>query len=83
MKEYVLVIIKPDGMAKALAGHVLSRFLQTELQLIASRVIQVSKELAEQHYAPLKDEPHFQRAVDFLSGKTYKNKKVLVLIFEG
>jgi nucleoside-diphosphate kinase len=83
MKEYVLVVIKPDGMAKALAGQVLSMFLQTELQLIAAQAITVSREMAEQHYAPLKDEPHFQRAVDFLSGNGDSNKKVLAFIFAG
>lgn len=83
MKEYVLVVIKPDGMAKALTGQVLSRFFQTELQLIAAQAITVSKDLAEQHYAPLKDEPHFHRAVDFLSGRAYSNKKVLAFIFAG
>jgi nucleoside-diphosphate kinase len=50
MKENILVIIKPDGMIKGHAGHVLARFEETDLKLVGARVVKVTRALAEAHY---------------------------------
>ncbi len=82
-KEYVLVIIKPDAMAKCLAGHVLNRFLLADLELIAMRVITVTQELASAHYQHLKAQPFYQELIDFLQGQFTGCHRVIAMIFAG
>ncbi len=83
MKEYVLVVLKPDVMAKGLTGHVLTRFEEMGLDFEAIKLVQVSKELAEAHYAHLRDKPFFQEIVDYLQGKLHDGEKVIALILGG
>ncbi len=84
MKESILVIIKPDGMVKGHAGHVLTRFEETDLQLVAARVVKVSRELAEEHYKQLKDKPFFDELIHFLMGDFHNHQEtVLAFAFTG
>lgn len=83
MKEYVLVVIKPDGMVKSLAGKVISRLSLLGLQLVAAQVVAVSKELAEEHYKHLADKPFYQRLVDLFLGKFHGTNEVLAVIYTG
>ena len=57
--EQTLVLIKPDGLKKSLTGNILSRLSETRLEIAAARIVSVTKELAEAHYAALKDQPFF------------------------
>lgn len=84
MNEAILVIIKPDGMIKGHAGHVLSRFEETDLVLIGARLVKVTQALAEAHYTHLKDKPFFDELIRFLTGKLHNNQdKVLAMVFQG
>ncbi len=47
MVEQTLVLIKPDGLSKSLTGNVLTRLSETKLEIVASRIVEVSKELAD------------------------------------
>jgi nucleoside-diphosphate kinase len=83
MNEHILVIIKPDGMLKGHAGHVLSRFEETDLALIGGRVVKVTRELAETHYEHLKERPFFDELIRFLMGELHNQDLVLALVFSG
>jgi nucleoside-diphosphate kinase len=84
MKESILVIIKPDGMVKAHAGHVLARFEETDLRLVGARVVKVTKELAEEHYKHLKGGQFYDEAVHFLMGDFHNHQEtVLAFVFLG
>lgn len=48
--EKTLVLIKPDGVQRKLIGTIISRFENRGLQLIAIKMLQVSREMAEIHY---------------------------------
>jgi len=48
--EQTFVAVKPDGVQRGLTGEILRRFEQAGLKIIGLKIIQVSKELAEQHY---------------------------------
>ena len=63
MKEAVLVLIKPDGVRKAIVGEVISQFLASDLKLIGLKLVQVSSRLAEAHYGHLKDQFFFKEIV--------------------
>ena len=82
MIEQTLVLIKPDGLNKSLTGNILTRLSETKLDIVAARIVKVSKELAEQHYAMLKDKPFFQDLIKYLMGE-YHKKKVMALVYWG
>ncbi|OGK37321.1 nucleoside-diphosphate kinase [Candidatus Roizmanbacteria bacterium RIFCSPHIGHO2_12_FULL_41_11] len=48
--EQTLVVVKPDGVARGLTGQIISRLEKVGLKLVAGKLIQATKELAEKHY---------------------------------
>jgi len=81
--EYALVVIKPDGLSKGLAGKVLDRFLKTGLKLLAIKTVKVSQKLAEAHYGHLSQQPFYQQILDYLQGKLHKTDQVIVFVCAG
>ncbi len=76
--ERTLVLIKPDAVARGLAGEILGRFERRGLDLRAARLLTVDRALAEQHYAEHTEKPFFGELVEFItSGPT------LALALEG
>ena len=67
MTERTLVLIKPDGVQRLLAGRILARYEDRGLKLIALKLIHVSAELAERHYAVHREKPFFRGLVDFIT----------------
>jgi nucleoside-diphosphate kinase len=49
--ERTLVLIKPDGVQRGLVGEIVGRFERKGLKLIGLRMLDVSRALAERHYA--------------------------------
>ena len=82
MKEQTLVLIKPDGLNKSLTGNVLMRLSETKLDIIATKIVKVSRELAREHYIMLKDKPFFDDLLKYLMGE-YHKKKVMALVYWG
>ena len=76
--ERTLVLVKPDAMERRLAGEILARFERRGLTVRAAKLVAVSRELAEQHYAEHAAKPFYGELVDFItSGRT------LALVLEG
>ena len=76
--ERTLILVKPDAMERRLAGEILGRFELRGLSVRAAKLVSVSRELAEQHYAEHSAKPFFDELVDFItSGYT------LALVLEG
>lgn len=48
--QKTLVLIKPDAMARRLAGEIIRRFERVGLSIVQAKMVQVDKELAEKHY---------------------------------
>ncbi len=82
MNNQTLILIKPDGLTKSLTGNVLSRLSETKLDIVGARMVQVSRELAEEHYRELKDKPFFDDLVKYIMGE-YHKKKVMALVYYG
>ncbi|HNX90376.1 MAG TPA: nucleoside-diphosphate kinase [Candidatus Omnitrophota bacterium] len=82
MSEQTLVIIKPDGLKKSLTGNVLTRLSETKLEIIAAKMVSVSRELAEEHYKQLKGEKFFDDLIKYIMGE-YHKKKVMALVYWG
>ncbi|MCX5751104.1 MAG: nucleoside-diphosphate kinase [Candidatus Saganbacteria bacterium] len=84
-EEQTLVIIKPDGLKKSLTGNILTRLSETKLRIVGAKVVHVSRELAEKHYAHLKDKPFFPEVVKYLCGEPYgeEYQRVVALVYMG
>jgi len=83
MAQAVLILIKPDGLKKSLTGNILSRLAETKLEIVAAKMVRVSKELAEEHYKHLKDKPFFAEIIKYLQGDLHNRKKVMALVYWG
>ena len=76
--EQTFSIIKPDAVAKNVIGEIVSRFEKNGLQVVASKMLQLSKEQAEGFYAVHKERPFYNDLVSFMiSGP------VVVQVLEG
>ncbi len=84
MEERTLVIIKPDGLIKSLTGDIISKLSETELRIVGAKIVNVSKELAEQHYAELKKtKPKiFEDTLKYIMGE-FHTDRVFALVYKG
>ena len=82
MNQPTLVIIKPDGLQKSLTGSILTKLSETKLVIIAAKIKEVSRTLAEEHYRHMKDKPFFEDIVRYLVGE-YHTKRVMALVYHG
>lgn len=76
--ERTLSIIKPDAVAKNVIGKIVSRFEDAGLQVVAAKMIQLSRSQAEGFYAEHKERPFFGPLVDFMT-----SGPVIVQVLEG
>jgi len=76
--ERSLVLVKPDGVQRGLIGEVISRLERRGLRLVAAKLVQVSRELAEEHYAVHKDKPFYVGLIDYII-----SAPVMAMVWEG
>ena len=79
-----LILIKPDGLVKSLTGNIINELSAAKLKIVGAKVVSVKQELAEQHYAELKEkEPEiFENVLKYIMGEFHTNR-VLALIYYG
>jgi len=65
--ETTLVLVKPDGMQRRLAGEILARIERRGLELRGARLLKVTRPLAQRHYAEHKGKPFYGGLVDFIT----------------
>ena len=65
--EQTLSIIKPDGVQKNLIGEIYSRFEKAGLEIVAARMMHLTKEQAEGFYAVHKERPFFNDLVSYMT----------------
>ena len=76
--ERSLVLVKPDGVQRALIGEVISRLERRGLRLVAAKFMQVSKELAETHYGIHKGKPFYDGLIEYII-----SAPVMAMVWEG
>jgi len=81
--DSVLVLIKPDGMQKAIAGEAISLFLASDLRLTGMKLVQVPLKLAQAHYGHLRDKFFFKEIVSYLMGDLHGKNPVIAMVFTG
>ncbi len=67
MSERTLVLVKPDGVQRLLAGRIIARFEERGLKIVGLKLVQVDRELAERHYAVHREKPFFGSLVEFIT----------------
>ena len=67
MEERTLSIVKPDGVEKNLIGEISRRFEQAGLQIIALRMMHLSRDQAEGFYAVHRERPFFRDLVTYMT----------------
>lgn len=78
MSERTLVLIKPDGVRRGLAGEVLARIERKGLRIVAMDLRTVGKDLAETHYAEHEAKPFYGSLVEFIT-----SGPLVALVAEG
>ena len=65
--EHTFVMVKPDGVRRAIVGEVVSRFERKGLKLEKMRMLRIDEALAGEHYAEHVERPFFGELVEFIT----------------
>ena len=76
--ERTLIIVKPEGVQRGLIGKVISRFEQRGLKFVSLKLIQITPELAEEHYGVHKGKRFYPGLVKHIT-----SGPVVVGVLEG
>lgn len=76
--QRTLVLVKPDGVQRGLAGEIISRLERKGLKITALKMLQMDRALAERHYAVHRDKPFFSSLVEFIT-----SSPVIAAVVEG
>ena len=76
--ERTLILVKPDAFARGLTGEIIARFENKGLKIVAMRHMQVTEDLAKQHYAEHDGKPFFGELVEFIT-----SAPLVAMVLEG
>lgn len=76
--QQTLVIVKPDGVQRALVGKILSRFEDRGLKIVALKLVRVDRALAEKHYAVHQGKFFYEGLVSYII-----SSPVVAMVLEG
>jgi nucleoside-diphosphate kinase len=76
--EHTLAILKPDAVQRGLIGEILGRVERKGLKIVAMKLVQIDRALAERHYAEHKGKPFYEPLLAFIT-----SGPAVVLILEG
>ncbi len=76
--ERTLILIKPDGVERGLIGPIITRFEQRGLKLVGMKLLDVSDDLAREHYAVHEGKPFFEPLIAYITAAP-----VVAMVLEG
>ena len=76
--ERTLVLIKPDAVQRGLIGEIIARFEKRGLKLMAAKLVDVDKALAEEHYAVHKGKPFYEGLIEYIT-----SAPVMAMVWAG
>ena len=76
--ERSLVLIKPDAIERGLAGTIITRLERQRLRILAIKMLQLDKALAQELYSVHKDKPFFNDLVNYIG-----SAPIIAIVFEG
>jgi len=78
MRERTLILVKPDGMQRGLAGEIISRLESRGLRIVGLRMLQVDEALAKRHYAEHEGKPFFGGLIAYIT-----SSPIIAAVLEG
>ena len=78
MRERTLILVKPDGIQRGLAGEIISRLESRGLSIVGLRMLRVDKALANRHYAEHEGKPFFDGLIDYIT-----SSPIIAAVLEG
>lgn len=78
MPEQTFLMIKPDGVKRRLAGEILSRLEKKGIKIVAMKMLQITRELAELHYQEHKGKEFYEELIKFIT-----SGPVVAMVLEG
>ncbi len=76
--ERTFVMVKPDGVQRGLVGEIISRLERKGFKIVAMKMLKISKELAQEHYAEHRAKPFFPSLVAYIT-----SAPVVAMVVEG
>lgn len=76
--EQTLVIIKPDGINRSIAGEIIHRFERKGLKIVGIKMLHLNDKLLDLHYEQHKGKPFFERLKNFM-----KKTPTILIVLEG
>jgi nucleoside-diphosphate kinase len=67
MSERTLILIKPDGVQRALVGQLVDRYERRGLRIAGMKLMRADRALAEEHYGVHREKPFFAGLVEFIT----------------
>ena len=83
MNQQTLILIKSDGLLKSLTGNILTRLSESKLEIVAAKIVRVSRKLAVEHYKHMKDKPFFEELIKYIQGELHDRRKVMAMVYWG
>jgi len=65
--ERTLILVKPDGVQRRLTGRLIARIEDKGLQIVGMKMLQVTPELSQQHYAEHVEKPFYPLLEEFIT----------------
>ncbi len=76
--EREFIMVKPDGVQRAHIGDIITRIERAGLKIVAMKILQVTREQAEKHYAVHKDKPFYAGLIKYIT-----NGPAVAMVVEG
>jgi len=76
--ERTLIILKPDAIQRRLIGRLILRFEDKGLAIAGMKLMRITRDLAERHYAPHKGKPFYSGLIDYIT-----SGPVVVMVLQG
>jgi nucleoside-diphosphate kinase len=76
--QKTLVILKPSAIQRGIAGEIISRFEKKGMQIVGMKMVELSDEILENHYAHLKNKPFFSRIKNSM-----QTSPVILMVVKG
>lgn len=76
--EQTLVLVKPDGVQRGLIGEIITRFERRGLKLSGMKFMQMTSDLASEHYGAHVDKPFYPGLVSYIT-----SGPIVAMVWEG
>lgn len=77
-EQRTFIAVKPDGVKRGLVGEIIKRFESRGFKLIGLKMLDVTPEMAEKHYAEHKGKPFYNRLIRYI-----QSGPIVAMVWKG